>query len=191
MSTMLDIIGSFIIGSFVMVMLLNINANYARVQGTQTLTKIVQSNATTASALLENDFRKIGYRCGDSLKIKYMDSTRIVALGDFDDNGVVDSLQYGFDYATSVYASPSNTKIRLLYRRLNTQTPMAINLGFTRFQLSYYDSLENPTSIPANVKSIKVAFQFESPYKFETTTQYDTGFYSMYWERIIKPKNTK
>ncbi|MBI3189847.1 MAG: hypothetical protein HYZ33_04295 [Ignavibacteriales bacterium] len=191
MSTMLDIIGSMLIGGIVMVMVLNVNSNYVTLQGKQTLSRVVQSNATTAAEVLENDFRKIGYRCTDTMKIKYIDTSKLIVLGDFDDNGVVDSLKYYLDYSTPVYPSPNNTNIRMLYRVFNTQSPSPINLGFSRFRLWYFDSLENETSVRSNIRSIKVAFQFESPYKYETTTQYDTGYYSLYWERIVKPKNLK
>ncbi len=191
MSTMLDIIGSIIIGGVVMLMVLNVNSNYVTLQGKQALSKVVQTNATTAAEVLEYDFRKIGYRSTDSLKLKVIDSDKITALGDFDDNGVVDSLTYFIDNTTPVYSSPSNTNIRMLYRVFNNQTPSPINLGFTQFRLWYFDSLENETAVRSNIRSIKVAFQFESAYKYEVTTQYDTSFYSLYWERIVKPKNLK
>jgi hypothetical protein len=188
---MLDIIGSIIIGGVVMLMVLNVNTNYVTLQGKQTLSKVVQTNATTAAEVLEYDFRKIGYRVTDSLKLKVVTSDKITALGDFDDNGVVDSLTYYIDNITPVYSSPNNTNIRMLYRVFNNQPAMPINLGFTQFRLWYFDSLESETIVRSNIRSIKVAFQFESPYKYEVTTQYDTSFYSLYWERIVKPKNLK
>ncbi|MBI5214154.1 MAG: hypothetical protein HY960_00205 [Ignavibacteriae bacterium] len=191
MSTMLDIIGSIIIGGVVMLMVLNVNSNFVTLQGKQALSKVVQSNATAAAELVEHDFRKIGYRCTDSIKLSLMDSSRITALGDFDDNGSIDSIRYYFDNVTPVYASPANKDIRMLYRVFNNQVPSPINLGFTRFRLWYFDSSESETSVRSNVRSIKVAFQFASPYKYETTAQYDTNFYTLYWERIVKPKNLK
>ncbi len=191
MNIILDIVGSLIIGGLVVLMVLNVNLNYTRLEGNQTFTKLVQSNATVGTALIENDFRKIGYRCTDSIKITVIDTAKVTALGDFDDNGVIDTLSYYLDRITPVYNAPNNTKIKMLYRKVNSQTPAAINLGFTHFRLWYFDSLGNPTLLRSKIRTLKFAIQLESPYKYQATSQYDTGYYSMYWERIIKPKNLK
>src|SRR5437867_266744 len=138
MSQMHDIIGSMIIGGIVLLMLMVFNGNVVESSGTQIYKTTVQGNLTTVTDILETDFRKMGYRLPrlQDSAITFADTGKISFKGDFDDNGVIDSLTYYLDTAKTALTPNPNDK--LLYRKLNTSAPQAMCVGAIRFRIQYY-----------------------------------------------------
>ena len=78
----------------------------------------------------------------------------------------------------------------MLYRTLNGGSAQSMNVGITRFRISYYDSsgalfAGNKVAAPSLIKSMKVAINMESK------EPYDTLYTGVCWDRIIKPKNIR
>jgi hypothetical protein len=180
---MVDVIGSTIIGGIVLLMILALNSNMENTAGVQTMNICTQQDLTTLVGMIEYDFAKMGYRVSDSLKICFADTSSITFKTDIDNNGVVDSISYSL--ASTLNTTTENPRDRILYRTLNNGTPMAINLGDTRFRLWYYDSLGNITTWRSKMRAVRLALNLES------TSAWDTVYTGVYWERTIKPKNLR
>ena len=186
-STIIDIIGSTIIGGLLMLVLLRTNA--AAVENTylngQDL--VVQENLTTVVEILESDFRKIGY-CKDWTKIPdpskailLADSTSIKFLTDINNDGNVDTLYYYLGPASGLSGTP-NPRDRLLYRVINNETPRSANLGVTEFKLLYFnsfdDSLSFPINTPGEIASIQISVRVEN------TDAYNNKYVTGFWRQI-------
>ncbi|MFH1195241.1 MAG: hypothetical protein V1720_05990 [bacterium] len=170
-STLIDIVGSFIIGGMVFLILLQLNDasvdNTFRHAGDLT----VQQNLVSIVELLEYDFRKIGY-CSDWTKIPQpwlsiilADSNSISFLTDVESNGIVDTMKY-YIGPTSESVNTPNPRDRKIYRVVNSETPVGVNLGVTQFSLMYFDSMNDtlsfPIAQPGQIYTIQVSLTVEN-----------------------------
>ncbi len=187
-STLLDILGSMIIGAFLFVILLRMNDMATKNTYVYASESIVQQNLVTTITILENDFRKIGY-CADWEKIAdpgkaivKADSSSVTFLTDVHPyDGNVDTVKYFLGDTTSLRVTP-NPRDRMLYRVVNGETPGGSNLGITQFRITYFNSLGNviatPVSIPGEIHSMQIDI------KVESTAAYDNDYTTAYWRQI-------
>jgi len=186
MSEVFDYVGAMIIGSIIVLMILGLYFNIMGTAAASTLDLIVQESLSSTTELLEYDFRLMGYRISDSVKVTRADSNAISFKGDFDDNGTPDSISYYIGKRSGVNNNPNAF---ILYRRLNKQQ-MVSNGAATMFRLWYYDAqgivvTGGSPSVLSKIRAIKVAINAESK------APYDGDYMSAYWERVIKPKNVR
>jgi len=195
-STIIDILGSTLIGGMLLLILLRLND--AGVQNTYTYggELIVQQNLVDLVTLLEHDFRKIGY-CADWEKLsdplKYIveaDSNSITFLTDVDSDGDVDTMKY-YTGPTSELSNTPNPRDRLLYRVVNGETPKGSNLGVTEFRLRYYDVLGNklstPVSSPSLIYTMEINIKVEDVYGYDTSNPNKDSsdmYASAFWKQI-------
>ena len=186
-STILDIIGSVIIGGLILLILFRLSDAAAQNTYNNSQELIVQTNLTSLVETLEYDFRKIGY-CADYTKIDNpskaiisADSTSISFLTDVNNDGNVDTLHY-YVGPTSELASTPNPRDRLLYRVIDSETPHSANLGLTEFKLMYFDPLGDtlhfPISSPGEIASIQISI------KVEDVESYSNEYVSAFWRQI-------
>ena len=178
-STLLDILGSTIIGGLLLMTLLRMNENATENNYLYNGEKIVQQNIVDVVKLIEYDFRKIGY-CADweqipdeAKAIIYADSNKIQYLTDIITtskpygDAKVDTLTYYLGPASELTITP-NPNDRYLYRVVNKETPKGSNLGVTQFKLTYYDANGDtikimPAKPPFGISSIQVDVAVENP----------------------------
>jgi hypothetical protein len=177
--TLLDILGSTIIGGMLLMILLRMNDAAVQNNYNYSGERIVQQNLVDVVKLLEYDFRKIGY-CANwiafpnpALGIIQADSNRIhfltdlVTSGNPFGDGVLDTLKYYLGPTTELTATP-NPNDRLLYRVVNSETPKGSNLGITQFKLTYFDANGDrittmPASPPLGIAAIQIDIAVENP----------------------------
>jgi len=194
-STLLDILGSTIVGGLLLMILLRLND--ASVQNTFTYggDLIVQQNLVSVVDLIEYDFRKIGY-CKDWKKIPdpsksiiAADTSSITYLTDDDNDGIVDTMYY-YTGSTSELLETPNTKDRLLYRVLNSDAPKSSNMGITQFKLTYFDALGNKLSFPITVPSAIYTMQIDIT--VENSFAYNQEYSTAFWRQIrLAARNLK
>lgn len=180
-STLLDILGSTVIGGLLLMILLRMNDLSVQNNYLYSGEKIVQQNLVEVVKLIEYDFRKIGY-CYDWTKIPNQamaiigaDSSGITFLTDIVNttsstdygDGVIDTVHYYLG-STSELALTPNPNDRLLYRVINGETPKGSNLGVTQFRLTYFDASGDridsfPASPPFGIASIQIDIAVENP----------------------------
>jgi len=186
-STLIDIIGSMVIGGLLMLILFRLQDNAVKNTYNYGGEAIVQQNLVEAVQLLEHDFRKIGY-CRDwsqipdpSRAILQADSTMISFLTDIDDDGTVDSLRYYLGAKSELSETP-NPNDRLLYRVENGGTPLSANLGITQFSLEFFDALSNKLSFP--IENTGQIYTMRIDLKVENTSAYGEEYTSAFWRQI-------
>jgi hypothetical protein len=196
-STLLDIIGSTIIGGLLLMILFRMNDSAIENNYNFSGEKIVQQNLVDLVKLVEYDFRKIGY-CADYTQIPdptksiiHADSNSITFLTDTlgsrnsFGNGIVDIIEYSISDTTTLSSTP-NPKDRLLYRRVNNETLRGSNLGVTQFKLTFFDAngdtIKNmPASPPLGIVSMQIDIAVENPYAYGNNYSYDK---KVIWRQI-------
>ncbi len=186
-STLLDIMGSIIIGGILMTIAWRLSeaATEKTYSGSGELS--LQQNLVATAQILENDFRKIGFcekwnKIPDPTKsILSADFTSIKFLTDTDSDGDVDSIRYYLGPTSELLQTP-NPRDRMLYRVVNNEVPGGSNLGITQFFMVYYDALGDtiplPITITGEITSIEINITVEN------VAAYDTMYSSAYWKQI-------
>jgi hypothetical protein len=186
-STIIDIVGSILIGGALMIILWRLNdattENTYNYSGELSL----QQNLATTAEVLEYDFRKIGY-CADwnkipdpSKSIILADSNKIKFLTDVQSDGIVDTMYYYLG-PTSELTQTENPRDRILYRVVNSETPKGANLGITQFKMVYFDALGDtipfPIAQPGQIASMEINVTVEN------TSAYDQDYSTAFWRQI-------
>jgi hypothetical protein len=186
-STLLDIIGATFVGGLLILILFRLNDNAVENNYMYSGELRVQENLVSVVALLENDFRKIGYckvwdKIADPTKaVLSADSTSIRFLTDEDNNGIVDTMRYYLGPASELNMT-ANLRDRLLYRVVNHQTPKGVNLGVTQFRLLYFNALGNainfPILVPGEIYTMQINITVED------IAGYNQQYSSSFWRQI-------
>jgi hypothetical protein len=190
-STILDILGSIVIGGFLLILLWRIDD--AAVQNVYNNSEelILQENLATTARILERDFRRIGYCKNYSLipktnVIVSATDTSISFLTDVNDVGNVDTLKYYIGPTSELLSTP-NPRDRFLYRVANNEVPVGVNLGVTQFNLVYFDvygdTLHTPISDLSIISSMEINIAVENVAGYGGPD--DDGKYSKaFWRQI-------
>jgi len=194
-SVILDILGSTVIGGILMMNLFQINNSAVENMYTGTGELIAQTNLATIVQILEFDVRKIGY-CADWEQIPIptqaiisADSTGIDYLTDVDSDGIVDTMHYYLGPTSELLSTP-NPRDRILYRVVNSEVPVGVNLGVTQFNLTFFDVLGNPISFPITVPGQIYTMQIDIT--VEDVAAYDEKYSSAFWRQIrLAAKNLR
>jgi hypothetical protein len=192
-STLIDVIGSTMIGGLLMLILLRLNdtavANSYQYNGEL----IIQKNLVEVVKLLEFDLRKIGY-CSDwkalpdpSKSIVAVDKNSITYLTDLPTlaqphgDGIVDTLRYYLGDASELLQTP-NPNDRMLYRRVNSEYVRGANLGVTKFDFIFYDTFGDEIPFPitqtGEIQSMQIDLAIEDVYA------YDNKYRRVFWRQI-------
>ena len=186
-NVILDIIGSIIIAGILMLSIFRVNNSSTEdlYKGTGNL--VAQTNLATVVQILETDFRRIGY-CADWKKIPVpteailnADSAGIRYLTDVDKDGNVDTMYYYFDPLTDIPGTP-NPRDRFLYRVVNGETPVGVNLGVTQFSLEYFNALGSKLSFP--ISDPREIFTMQIDISVEDVAAYDEKYQTIFWRQI-------
>ena len=186
-NVILDIIGSIIIGGILMLSIFRVNNSSTEdlYRGSGNL--VAQTNLATVVQILETDFRRIGY-CADWKQIPIpteailnADSVGIRYLTDVDKDGVVDTMYYYFDHATDIPGTP-NPRDRFLYRVVNNETPVGINLGVTQFKMEYYNALGTKLNFP--IADPREIYTMQIDITVEDVAAYDEKYQTIFWRQI-------
>jgi hypothetical protein len=186
-TTLLDIIGSMIIGGILMMIAWRLSDASTEKTYNYSGELSLQQNLKTIVEMIEYDFRKIGY-CDvpGSLPdtIVYADDNRIDFYTDLKPlNGVanIDLLRYYLGPASECSETP-NPRDRILYRVENNETPKPSNLGVTQFRMVYMDALGDTLLTPvANPRLIKT---IEINVTVENVAAYDTLYSHAIWRQL-------
>jgi hypothetical protein len=170
MQSIIEIIGSTIIGGMLLLLILTSKINVGRASNAQAANSKIQSNLTTVAQMIEFDTKNIGYRVTTGNPISQADSNRITFNKFNDVTSLVDSTTYYF-----------NTLQNKLYRN-----SVAVNLGVSNFLVRYYDINGAVTNSVSAIKSFKIAVMVQDTFKYEAA---DTNRIRAYWEKTFKPQN--
>ncbi len=188
MSDWLDVVGSFIVGGIVILILANINISISTAAADNLYAGVMQRGLTSAIDLIDHDFYKIGYRIPGS-NIIIADSNEIKFYSDIDNDGVPDEIHYFLGDEKS-FTETSNPKDFLVFREKNNEKPGA-SIPVVDFKLTYFDSLGqkidytllSSQSARDKIKTIRIRM------KCESADMIDDHYEAVEWEKTIRPKN--
>ncbi len=172
MAVWLDILGSMVFGSLLLLSVLRLTVDMSERGTLATLAVVSQRQAAQIAGLLDTDLRRAGLGVAmpwTAVEVAEADSLRFA--GDLDDDGTPDTLTYYLGPATET-AGTLNPRDRYLYRRLNSEAPLRVGEGLTAFTLRYYDATgaELATPVPPGaVSQIAVQYTVENPHSQDTT----------------------
>lgn len=188
MNSLLDIVGSFIIGGLLMLILFQVNASmqnstYGKEFDIQNQTRIIGDNEVIAQ-----DFYRIGYRVYSN-KILSADSTSIKFRTDYNNYGTTDTIFYYLGRKSEL-AGTENPNDMPLYRVFDKQSPV-IEAEVTDFKLTYLDSTGSTMNYSSlvsqnkreKIRSIKITIERQSPEPVNNKYQ------SISWQQVVRPKN--
>ncbi len=184
MNIMLDIMGSFVIGGILALMLFNFNAYQSNTRYQSDSELQLQQNAKTLADIINYDLRKIGYDMErDSIWVE-TSSQRLSFYSDIDRDGTPDLVTYFLgDSTESTATATPNPRDKTLFRVVNSDTTGGPTLGLTKLIFLYMDESGNPTTVPSDIKYIKSEIWVES-------LEPVAGEYIFtYWEMTINPRN--
>lgn len=196
-STMIDIVGSYIIAGVLLTFMLNLDRNITQANYTSVNDVIVQTNIVNAAKIIETDFRRIGY-CAIPNNIQDPSKAIISALPtgisfitDVNGDGLVDTVTYSVGTAAALTQTP-NPRDFLLYRKVKTgatSSTTTFSIGLTQFQIAYYDQQEDSLTFPitvGNVYEMRMTMQLQSPFAYDTIYSYS------YWREMrLASRNLK
>jgi hypothetical protein len=153
----------------------------------------LQQNAKTLAEILNNDFRKIGYRY-DSTAILTAQKEHFKFVGDLQRPGetgfgIIDTVEYLVRDSSYSPGTTNQNDIILVRVLNNTDSITGSSLGLVKINFSYLDSLSQPTANLSKIKYIKTELWVEpiEPVNNFVTGNNDSVF--TYWEFTINPRN--
>ncbi len=156
MNTALDIAGSTVIGSILLLAIISLlfavndsNVEMSRIQ-------VTQEKADVLADILSDDFNNAGIAVPDSVSaVITADSMSFGFIGDVDGNGIPDSVKFTVVESSDTTGSIVST----LTRRVNTG--IVDDYVFTNIsaRFRFYNSTGNETSTPVDVYSVETTLQ--------------------------------
>ncbi len=191
-STLIDILGSMVIGGFLLLLLFRIDDSAVQNVYNNSEELILQQNLVVTADVLEKDFRRIGYCKNYNLltgtnDIVWATDSSISFLTDVYDAGKVDTLHYYLG-PTSELASSPNPRDRYLYRVVNNDQPFGVNLGVTQFRLIYFDryddTLHTPISDFSLIASVEINLAVENVVGYGEDPSGNENYSTAFWRQI-------
>jgi len=189
MSTLLDIIGSFITGATIILVVMNLNFQITTSQRENFFSSLSQTEVINFSEIVENDFYKIGYRSSSPNIITIADSIAIKFYADIDNDTTAEQVYYNLG-STSALSGTTNPNDRPIYRKIDAGNSNLIGTALS-MNISYFDSIGNQLQYSAlssqtnrnRIKKIQINYVFETPYPV------DGKYQRAQWKRSINPRN--
>ncbi len=164
MSVMLDIIGSVIIGAYVLLMGIRLNSNIGDHVQASMVTLSLQESLVDAVRTMESDFRKIGYGTLDprtALEVTQPDHIRFKS--DLNRDGFIEHV----DWAWGAKVDVSGDTLMILSRQVSGELPMMVLSDVSSFRLDYFTETGDPadTTVKGQIMEIQTTVKIRSPYK--------------------------
>lgn len=173
MNTMLDLVGSYIIGGFLLLAIIGLIFYFSTQSQVSKLSEISQATITETGKVIEYDFNKLGYRVESGNKVVALGNNAITFRADLDNNGVADTIYY------SVI---TNNGSKLLRRTVSNNSVRSWDLPVRDASIVALDSLNATTNVISAVKGVVLTLQLE-------TVAADSEAAGSYWKRKFFPRN--
>lgn len=163
MGSLIDIIGSSVIGGLLLLILFNVLNTTNEYFITHGDDLIVQQNLTSLAINLENDLKKMGYAVPENeLSIITADSTDLIFRGDIDRDFVPDTVEYYLGPTSDLTTTP-NPDDRFIYRKVNDLPVNGEKVGVvSKFKFEYLNQDGVEVSNPNTIKMIRITLKVEN-----------------------------
>jgi hypothetical protein len=144
---------------------------------------ISQENMSEFTKVVNYDFAKVGYRDTTGAPVLVAKSDTLTFLSDIDNNASVDTVKY-FTGSPAAWTATENPNDFLLYRVKVPADTTKLNIGFTNFAFTYYDSTGAATVNPALVRGFMLSATIEGQYR-----KSDGAYSGVAWSNTYYPRN--
>ncbi len=193
MNTIMDLLGSTIIGGMLLLLILKLNLFMSESSYSSDTELRLQQNTKTLAEIMNSDFRKIGYKVS-ATPILNAQEDRFKFVGDLERPGIagygsIDTVEYFLEDST--YSSgTTNLHDLILVRVLNEKDTIdGPSLGLVKLQFTFYDSVKTVTADLSKIRYIKTEMWVQPS---ESRNNFVTGIHDStftYWEFTIYPRN--
>lgn len=163
MGSMIDIIGSSIIGGLLLLILFNVLDTTNEYFITHGDDLIVQQNLTSLATSLENDLKKMGYAVPENeTSIIIADSTDLKFRGDLNKDFLPDTVEYYLGPISDL-TSTQNPDDRYIYRKVNGLPLNGEKVGVVSlFKFEYLDQDGIEVSNLNTIKMVRITLKVEN-----------------------------
>ena len=195
-STILDIIGAFVIGGILLLTLFRVNDTTVQNYFYYNSDFILQRDLVDIIMIVEGDLRRIGY-CADpdnmalpNRTILFADSNAISFVTDLHRAGKLDTVEYRTGTPDDLSGTPNPRDIPLYRIINNANAERSITGVVTEFRLVYFDALGDSISLP--ISSPGEIQTMELSIKVENASAYNQNYSNAYWRQVrLASKNLK
>lgn len=173
MSTILDLVGSYMIGGLVLLGIVGMIFYFSSVSQQAQLSQVAQKSIAEAGSVIEYDFNKLGYRVESGNKISGLSDSTISFRSDLNNDGTIDSISYKL-----VTVSGKKYLRRFVSNIANGTWDMACQSLF----ITPRDSSGSSTIVLNRIRSIEFGIRLEQ----DAATNLAAG---SYWKRQFFPRN--
>ncbi|MBI2418017.1 MAG: hypothetical protein HYV28_08975 [Ignavibacteriales bacterium] len=189
MFTYIDILGSLITGSTVMLMVMNINFQITTSQRENFYSSISQTEVINFARTVESDLYKAGYGVQTSTIFTRADTSGFQFNADYDNDTTQESIAYSLG-TPSQLTDTENPNDRPIYRRIDNGSQELVG-ACKSFNLLYYDSLATLLTSSSlatqsgrdRIRMVQINLVYETPFPIEGNYQ------TSQWKKKISPRN--
>ena len=186
MSTILDLIGSAVIGTAVILLMLHLNMYSSNIKFSSDSELRLQQDAKTLADIVSYDLRKVGFRKSGTAMITAQPK-KISFYSDIDSNGIVDVITYQLSDSLLVN-NTTNPRDKILYRIVNNDTSKGPSLGLVDLNFEYRNVTGNITVNLDSIKYINAELWVES-LEMVKDPKGKNNYLFTYWELTINPRS--
>jgi len=169
MNSLLDIVFAMILGTALLLIIINANNLAGESWSIYNGNMLVQEILIGTAQLVESEFRNMGFNVPDNeLVVVQADSNQIRFRYDVDKNGTIDTVHY-WEGDTSELSETENEMDRLLHRRVNNGPVQSVGT-VTRFTLTYLTQsgevlpMPVPTDRRSEIRLVEITMEVQNPY---------------------------
>jgi hypothetical protein len=169
MNSLLDVIFAMILGTALLLIIINANNLAGESWSIYNGNMLVQEILIGTAQLVESEFRNMGFNVPDNeLVVTQADSNQITFRYDVDRNGTIDSVHY-WEGDTSELSLTENSMDRLLHRQVNGGVVQSVGT-VTRFTLEYLTQsgerlpLPVPSDRRSEIRLVEITMEVQNPY---------------------------
>lgn len=175
MNQSLDLTFSFIIGGIVLFSLIGLTLHFTGKSQETKLTEITHRSALETGAIIEHDFRKLGYGANIDTAIVSLSNKSITFKADLNNDGNANTISY------TEIKEKGNT---FLERKIDNQQNKTWTVPVSEFSIFGITSAGDTTQVIENIRSIIFEMRLS-----EKGMKGDTLDVGVFWRRQFFPKN--
>ena len=182
MGVMFDIIGSILVRTAIVLIVLRMNVSLNSMVVESVAHATIQQSLSTLREVMSADFEVAGLNVTPGTAFLEAKPNQMKFYGDIDGDGTPETIYY-YVGPQSELSNTVNPNDRKLYRQINGGTSLNVANGITTCVFTYYDQNGAVTTTKSLVKmfTVKMTMQDGAPV--------DSVYPSTYWEQSFFPSN--
>ena len=182
MGVMFDIIGSILVRTAIVLIVLRMNVSLNSMVVESVAHATIQQSLSVLREVMSADFEVAGFNVTPGTAFLMAKPNQMKFSGDLDGDGTPETIYY-YVGPQSELSNTVNPNDRKLYRQINGGTSLNVANGITTCVFTYYDQNGIATTTLSSVKmfTVKMTMQDGAPV--------DSLYPSTYWEQSFFPPN--